>query len=592
MARKRKRKGLGALAFIVIVAVLGLLYTVVSGDRPLLGLDLQGGVSVVLQPRDADVPAANLEQAKRIIDKRINALGVAESEVTIQGKTILVQIPGVKDKDRALKLVGQTAELQFRPVLQCWALVAESGTGCPEATSTDTGSTDTTDTTATGSTDTTASTVAPDSSTSTPTTASATSTSQQSMGALVEGESASGAQTDSTAVETTTTTVDPAASTTTTLDAAAVAAAAAQAQAQTQVPELTSEDVLNSDAGKAQTVVIPEVDRKTGDTLAVYQLGPVGVGGTSVESASAGLNSKGQWEIRPIFKDGADGIDKFNAAAAECNPPSANCPTGQIAVVLDNKVLTAPTIQVASFKRDEITISGNYKESEAKDIATALNYGALPVVLVPQTSEIVSATLGRDALHAGLVAGLVGFVLVGLYMIFFYRLLGLLAMFKLFIEGAILWAILCFLGAQWGLALTLAGITGIIVSIGVSLDSNVVYYEHMKEDVRSGRSIRAAVDKSFASAWSTILAADGASIIGAAVLWFFTVGAVRGFAFFLGLSTVLDLITSYCYMRPVVRWATNSKRCADHPHQFGLPDGPTEPPAATGRTAVAAGRTS
>ena len=120
MPRKRKRKGFGALIFIVVVAVLGLLYTVVSGDRPLLGLDLQGGVSVVLQPRDADVPAANLEQAKRIIDKRINALGVAESEVTIQGKTILVQIPGVKDKDRALKLVGQTAELQFRPVLQVY----------------------------------------------------------------------------------------------------------------------------------------------------------------------------------------------------------------------------------------------------------------------------------------------------------------------------------------------------------------------------------------------------------------------------------------------------------------------------------------
>ena len=579
MARKRKRKGFGALAFIVIVAVLGLLYTVVSGDRPLLGLDLQGGVSVVLKPRDDNVPAANLEQAKRIIDKRINALGVAESEVTIQGSTILVQIPGVKDKDRALKLVGQTAELQFRPVLAVYP-----------PPSADSGSTDTTDTTdTTGSTDTTGTSVDP--SASTTTTAGSTSTSQGAMG-LVEGESAAGLQTDSSAVETTTTTADPNATTTTTLDAAA-AAAAAQAQTQTQTaPPLTSDDVLNSDAGKTQNVVIPEVDPKTGEVTAIYELGPVAVGGTSVESASAGLNSKGQWEIRPIFRDGADGIDKFNAAAAQCNPPSASCPTGQIAVVLDNKVLTAPRIDVATFQRDQITISGNYKESEAKDIATALNYGALPVVLVPQTSEIVSATLGRDALHAGLIAGLVGFILVGFYMIFFYRLLGVLAMFKLFIEGAILWAILCFLGAQWGLALTLAGITGIVVSIGVSLDSNVVYYEHMKEDVRSGRSIRAAVDKSFVSAWSTILAADGASVIGAAVLWFFTVGAVRGFAFFLGLSTILDLITSYCYMRPVVRWATNSKRCAEHPHQFGLPDGPSESPVLTGRAAVATGRTS
>jgi preprotein translocase subunit SecD len=159
MARKRKRKGLGALGFIVIVAILGLLYTVVSGDRPLLGLDLQGGVSVVLKPRDADVPAANLEQAKRIIDKRINALGVAESEVTTQGNTILVQIPGVKDKDRALKLVGQTAELQFRPVLATYP---------PPSDSSD--SSDSTDTTAAdGSTDSTATTVDP-SATTCPTT--------------------------------------------------------------------------------------------------------------------------------------------------------------------------------------------------------------------------------------------------------------------------------------------------------------------------------------------------------------------------------------------------------------------------------------
>jgi preprotein translocase subunit SecD len=578
VARKRKPKGVVALAAIILFALLGMLYTLVSGDRPLLGLDLQGGVSVVLQPRDDNVPAGNLEQAKRIIDQRINALGVAESEVTIQGSTILVQIPGVKDKDRALKLVGQTAELQFRPVLQVYP---------PPSDASASESTDTTDTTAAdGSTDTTAAdgssstTVAPEPSTTT--TAGSTSTSQQSMG-LVEGESALGTQTDPTVSETTTTTVDPNASTTTTADPAA---------AQPATPPYTSEDILNSEEGKSQVVVVPQVDRETGEVIAVYQLGPVVVSGTSVESASAGLSQDGKWEVRPIFRGGEDGIDKFNAAAAQCNPPSQTCPTGQLAVVLDNKVLTAPSINEASFERDSITISGSFDESSAKDVATALNYGALPVVLEPQTSEIVSATLGRDALHAGLVAGLVGFILVGMYMIFFYRLLGVLAMLKLFIEGAILWTLLCYLGANVGLALTLAGITGIIVSIGVSLDSNVVYYEHLKEDVRAGRSIRAAVDKSFASAWSTILAADGASIIGAGLLYFLTVGAVRGFAFYLGLSTILDLITSYCYMRPVVRWATNSKRCQEHPGQFGLPSGPSESPVLDGRATVAAGRTS
>jgi len=574
MARKRKRKGLVALAVIIVFALLGVLYTVVSGDRPLLGLDLQGGVSVVLTPRDPGVSNETLDTAIKIIRSRVDALGVAEPDISRQGSNVLVQIPGVKDKDRALKLVGETAELQFRPVLAVYP---------PPSTA----STDTTDTT--GSTDTTPNSLGADASTSTSTTAAgSTSTSQQSMGPLVAGESALGAQSGTSVSETSTTTVDPAASTT--VDPTATTTPVAATQSTT--PELTSEDVLNSDAGKTMNVVVPEVNRKTGEITAVYSLGPVAVGGTAVESATAGLNQSGTWEIRPVFKDGADGIDKFNAAAAQCNPPSQTCPTGQIAVVLDNKVLTAPTIKVASFQRDQITISGNYTESEAKDIATSLNYGALPVVLVPQTSEIVSATLGRDALHAGLVAGLVGFVLVGIYMMVFYRLLGLLAMFKLFIEGAILWTLLCYLGAQVGLALTLAGITGIIVSIGVSLDSNVVYYEHLKEDVRAGRSIRAAVDKSFASAWSTILAADGASIIGAALLYFLTVGAVRGFAFYLGIATLLDLFTSYFYMRPVVRWATNSTRCQEHPGQFGLPDGPSEAPVITGRAAVAAGRTS
>ena len=282
--------------------------------------------------------------------------------------------------------------------------------------------------------------------------------------------------------------------------------------------------MLNSDAGKAQNVVRPRgrsQDRRDHRPLPARTVAGTG---TSVESATAGLNQKGQWEIRPVFKDGADGIDKFNAAAAQCNPPSQTCPTGQIAIVLDNQVLTAPTIQVASFKRDQITISGSYKESEAKDIATALNYGALPVVLVPQTSEIVSATLGRDALHAGLIAGIVGFLLVGLYMIIFYRLLGVLAMFKLRIEGAILWAHPLLPRAR-----SRAGAHPGRHHRHHRVDRCVARLQRRLLRAPQGgrphrRTIRAAVDKSFASAWSTILAADGASIIGAALLWFLTVG--------------------------------------------------------------------
>ncbi len=145
-------------------------------------------------------------------------------------------------------------------------------------------------------------------------------------------------------------------------------------------------------------------------------------------------------------------------------------------------------------------------------------------------------------------------------------MLGLLAIVKLGIEGALLWSIISYLGTSNGLALTLAGITGIIVSIGVSVDSNVVYYEHLKEDVHNGRTIRSATDKAFHSSFSTIVKADVASLIGAGLLWWLTVGPVRGFAFYLGLSTLLDLITSWAYMRPVVKLATRSK-CAPQPSE-------------------------
>jgi preprotein translocase subunit SecD len=168
----------------------------------------------------------------------------------------------------------------------------------------------------------------------------------------------------------------------------------------------------------------------------------------------------------------------------------------------------------------------------------------------------------------------VGFILVTIYMLAFYRILGALAIAKLLVEMALLWSIVSWLGESQGLALTLAGVTGLIVSIGVSLDSNVVYYEHLKEDVRNGRTIRSATDKSFATSFRTIVAADLASLIGAGLLWWLTIGPVRGFALFLALSTALDLFASYFFMRPAVRMATQSNLASERPKWFGLP---TEP---------------
>src|SRR5205085_518376 len=222
----------------------------------------------------------------------------------------------------------------------------------------------------------------------------------------------------------------------------------------------------------------------------------------------------------------------------------------QVAIDLDGVVQSAPQINAQQFGgRGEIT--GNFTQRDAKDLALVLKYGALPVQLVPQTVETVSATLGKDSLSAGLLAGAVGLALVALYMVLYYRALGFVVWLGLAVSGALLYSIITYLGRS-GLALSLAGVTGIIVSVGVTVDSYIVYFERLKDEIRSGKTIRSSVDRGFSRAYRTILAADLVSLIGAALLYFLSVGAVRGFAFFLGLSTALDLLTAYFFTRPMV----------------------------------------
>ncbi|MGI8777352.1 MAG: SecD/SecF family protein translocase subunit, partial [Acidimicrobiales bacterium] len=223
----------------------------------------------------------------------------------------------------------------------------------------------------------------------------------------------------------------------------------------------------------------------------------------------------------------------------------------QIAIDLDGVVKSAPALQTTNFQGSG-TITGNFTEGEAKDLALVLSYGSLPVQLVPQTVQTVSASLGKDSLHAGLVAGIVGLGLVALYMLLYYRALGLVVWFGLALSGAYMYAIITYLGSHYGLALSLSGAVGIIVSVGVTVDSYVVYFERLKDEIRSGKTVRSSVDRGFARAYRTILAADAASFIGAVVLYLLSVGSVRGFAFFLGLSTLLDVFIAYFYTRPMV----------------------------------------
>ncbi len=582
-----RRKGFTSLVVILVIAIGGLAYTFAAGNRPLLGLDLQGGLSVVLKPT-RDVPQDQLEQSIAIIRNRVDAIGVAEPEISTQGQNILVQIPGVKDQDRALQLVGTTAEVRFRPVLKIFEGPFPAEGDQPAGTTppgTDGAGTPPSELSP-----------IPDQTAAVPP---SPPTSEVGLGGG-PGESAAGTQPADPPVSEVPPSAPPAGDPTASVPAASDPDETVPPLDPDNLPpepgqQLTPEQLaqLGGAAGAAppitppdqdlpdQTVVLPEYDKPNDPRNRVevrrYQLGPVELTGEALSGATASIDPQtGQWKVRPIFKDGADGIDKFNAAAQKCKPPSATCPTGAIAIVLDGKVISAPRIEpnaavFTPFKPDSIEISGSFTERDAKDLALVLRYGALPVELRLQQVQVVSATLGKDALSAAIAAGIVAAIAVLIYMVVFYRVLGLAAMAKLAVEGAVLWTLIAWMGSNQGLALTLAGVTGIIVSIGVSLDSNVVYYEHIRESMRRGRTLRSAVDKAFDSSFSTIVKADGTSAIGALLLYWLSVGPVRGFALMLGISTALDLIASYFFMRPMVKLVTRSGLAAERPAWFGLP---------------------
>jgi preprotein translocase subunit SecD len=443
-----------------LVVVLGtFLGTLLSGNGLVLGLDLQGGISVVLAPVGEVKSQDSLDKAVDIIRSRVDGLGVAEPEISRQGENVIIDLPGVKDRNKARRLVGKTAELRFRPVLAILPPASKS----------------TTTTTAPG-----------------------------------------------------TTTTAPGAATTPTTTA--------------EIPTTDSAD----DKADA-TVVLP--GRETGKDAVRYQLGPASLTGKEVSGAKARfLGGTNGWVVDLSLKD--TGAAKFNQLAATSYPKQA--PQNAVAIVLDSIVQSAPAFEQPNFEGGDVQISGNFSETDAKDLATVLKYGALPVQLKEQTTQSVSPTLGKDQLRAGIAAGIIGLILVALYMLAFYRLLGLVVILGLVLAGAATYTLMVFLGTQLGLTLTLAGVTGLVLSVGVTVDSYVVYFERLKDEVRTGRTVRSSVDRGFTKSFRTILAADLVSLIGALVLYWLAIGSVRQFAFLLGLSTLLDLILSYTFMHPLV----------------------------------------
>ncbi|MFM7686694.1 MAG: preprotein translocase subunit SecD, partial [Actinomycetota bacterium] len=283
-----------------------------------------------------------------------------------------------------------------------------------------------------------------------------------------------------------------------------------------------------------------------------------GTGEVFQDNASATVVAGKGWGVVVDLRAGNGGESIWNNLASQCYSAAQTCPTKQISIELDGTLQSVAEVQTPNFN-GSVQISGAFTEGEARNLARVINSGSLPVKLELQSVQNVSPGLGKDSLKAAWVSGLIGVALVLLFMAFYYRTLGLIVALGITVSASLLWGVICWLSRTNGLALSLSGIAGIIVSVGVTVDSYVVFFERLKDEVRSGKTLRNSATRGFQGAWRTIVIADLVSLIGALVLWYLTVGAVRGFAFFLGLSTLCDLVVAYFFTRPMVLLLARTK---------------------------------
>jgi preprotein translocase subunit SecD len=499
--------------FAVLVLILAGLYALVfftgTSRTPQLGLDLRGGTTVTLTAKtpNGKAPAKeDLELARQIIEQRVNGLGVAEAEVVTEGSSnIVISVPG--DNGEKARELGATAQLRFRPVIQGpeAATQAASDSASASASAGATGS---------GSTTPSGSAAAPTGSAAAPT------------------GSAAATPTDSAAAPSSGAVADPS------LDpnrppVTQDEAAAAYATLTCDKNDSTSDTARPDDYVAACTQ----------DGTAKYLLGPTIIEGTDVTDASSGTQqTTGEWVVLLDFNNKAESTwAQYTAANVQKN----------VAFTLDGRVISAPTIQSA-INSNPTTISGSFTQTTADELANQLKYGALPLTFSQATAESISTELGAQQLEAGLIAGAIGIALVFVYALVYYRLLGLVMIASLIASAVLVYASLVLLGREIGFTLSLAGIAGFIVAIGITADSFVVYFERIKDEIREGRTLRSAVPRAWIRARRTILSADAVSFLAAAVLYVLAIGDVKGFAFTLGLSTVLDLVIVFLFTHPLM----------------------------------------
>jgi preprotein translocase subunit SecD len=533
-------------AFVLIVAVMyGLIFFTGSQRTPQLGLDLQGGTTVTLTaavPGGGTPSREDLELARQIIEQRVNGLGVAEAEVVTEGDSnIVISVPG-EDGDQAREL-GQTAQLRFRPVLQgpeAAAPAADPSATPTDATSTDPAASPTADPTADPTGDPTGETAAPSGDAAVTT---APASSAPAPDSLAADDTTSAAATTAAGTTAAPTSGDAATTSGSGSEGAVSSTPVTQEQAAAEYATLT----CSSDEDAARDVDLPDSYLATcsEDGSTKYLLGPTVIEGTDVTSASAGtMQQTGEWVVTVDFNSQASSTwATYTAQAAAAR--------SAVAIVLDGRVVSAPTVQSA-ITGGSTQITGNFTQTDAETLANQLEYGALPLTFTQATAQTITTEVGAEQLEAGLIAGAIGVALVFVYALLYYRLLGLVMIASLVLSAVVVYASLVLLGREIGFSLSLAGIAGFIVSIGITADSFVVYFERLKDEIREGRTLRSAVPRAWVRARRTILSADAVSFLAAAILYVLAIGDVKGFAFTLGLSTVLDLVVVFLFTHPLM----------------------------------------
>ncbi|MCW1805810.1 protein translocase subunit SecD [Brachybacterium squillarum] len=519
-----RRIALTALAVLILLLGGGIGAGVQWGGwnaAPKLALDLEGGTQIILQAQTTDgstIDRDAMEQARQIISQRVNAMGVAETEISVQGGTnIVIDVPGTLDQATSDAL-RQTAAMSFRPVL---GAVAPEGDG--SALPSDGGG---------------ASDAGGDGGTGETSSAPADPAQGQFTGALSSDQTlADQAGTDSG---------EPAAWSLDQLDADVQAELGA---VDCTDPSAQQERIAQAKSDEPIVACAP-------DGSAKYLLGPEVVPGSAVEDASVGAETSstgqatGYYLVNMRFTD-AVGQDFADMTSALYNGQGA---TSAFAIVLDGLVISAPTVEEPS-PGGEASISGNFTQDQASQLADQLKFGALPIQLDVASEQQISATLGADQLSMGLIAGLIGLALVVLYAFLQYRVLAIVTTSSLAIMAVLTYAVLTVLSnlPEIGYRLSLAGVAGLIVAIAFTADSFIVYFERVRDEIREGRGIVAAVDHGWDRARRTILASDAVNLVAAVVLYVLSTGGVRGFAFVLGVTTLLDLVVVFLFTHPMLQ---------------------------------------